>query len=59
MDHYINGGEFRRAGTIRNLVGRIPLVLHGVGLSLGTDAPLDDQYVDSVARAIDDLKSPS
>ena len=58
VDHYINGGEFGRT-TIRNLVGRIPLVLHGVGLSLGTDAPLDDQYVDSVARAIDDLKSPS
>ena len=55
VDHYIKGGDrVRRA--IRNLVGRIPLVLHGVGLSIGTDVPLDDAYVDAVVGAIDDLK---
>ena len=55
VDHYIRGGErVRRA--IRNLVGRVPLVLHGVGLSIGTDVPLDDDYVDDVAGAIDDLE---
>lgn len=54
VDHYIKGGErVRRA--IGNLVGRVPLVLHGVGLSIGTDVPLDD-YVDEVAGAIDDLE---
>lgn len=55
VDHYIRGGErVRRA--IRNLVGRVPLVLHGVGLSIGTDVPLDDAYVGDVTRAIDDLE---
>ena len=55
VDHYIRGGErVRRA--IGNLVGRVPLVLHGVGLSIGTDVPLDDDYVDEVAGAIDDLE---
>ena len=58
VDHYVKGGEYARK-TIANLVGRIPLVLHGVGLSLGTDAPLDDRYVDEVAQAIDELKVPS
>ncbi len=58
VDHYIKGGEYARK-AIRNLVDRIPLVLHGVGLSIGTDAPLDEAYLDSVAVAIEDLKTPS
>ena len=55
VDHYIKGGE-RIRRSIRNLVGRVPLVLHGVGLSIGTDVPLDDAYVDDVVGAIDDLE---
>ena len=58
VDHYIKGGEYTRR-TIRNLVDRIPLVLHGVGLSIGTDGPLDEYYLDSVAGAVEDLKTPS
>ncbi len=58
VDHYIKGGEYTRR-TIRNLVDRIPLVLHGVGLSIGTDGPLDEDYLDSVAGAVEDLKTPS
>ena len=58
VDHYIKGGEYARK-AIRNLVDRIPLVLHGVGLSIGTDAPLDETYLDGVAEAIEDLKVPS
>ncbi len=58
VDHYIKGGEYAR-NAIRNLVDRIPLVLHGVGLSIGTDAPLDETYLDGVAEAIEDLKVPS
>ena len=55
VDHYIKGGE-RVRKAIRNLVGRVPLVLHGVGLSIGTDVPLDDAYVDDVVGAIHDLE---
>ena len=58
VDHYIKGGEYARK-TILNLVDRIPLVLHGVGLSIGTDAPLDEAYLDQVAEAVEDLKTPS
>ena len=58
VDHYIKGGEYAR-NAIRNLVDQIPLVLHGVGLSIGTDAPLDETYLDGVAEAIEDLKVPS
>ena len=58
VDHYIRGGEYARK-AIRNLVDRIPLVLHGVGLSIGTDVPLDEEYLDSVCEAIEDLKVPS
>ncbi len=58
VDHYVKGGEYARK-AIRNLVDRIPLVLHGVGLSIGTDAPLDERYLDGVAEAIEDLKVPS
>ncbi len=58
VDHYIRGGDYTRR-AIRNLVDRIPLVLHGVGLSIGTDVPLDDEYLDGVCEAVEDLKVPS
>ena len=58
VDHYIKGGEYAR-NAIRHLVDRIPLVLHGVGLSIGTDTPLDERYLDGVAEAVEDLKVPS
>ncbi len=58
VDHYIKGGEYARS-AIRNLVDRIPLALHGVGLSIGTDAPLDEDYLDGVAQAVEDLRTPS
>ena len=55
VDHYMRGGQ-RARRAIRGLKDRIPIVLHGVGLSLGTDAPLDDAYVEDVRRAINDLE---
>lgn len=58
VDHYIRGGEYTRK-AIRNLVDRVPLVLHGVGLSIGTDVALDEEYLDGVCEAISDLKIPS
>jgi uncharacterized protein (UPF0276 family) len=58
VDHYIHGGD-RHRGVFRDLVGRIPMVAHGVGLSLGTDVPVDEAYLEQVARTIDDLKMPS
>ncbi len=55
VDHYIRGGQ-RARRAIRGLRDRLPIALHGVGLSLGTDAPLDEAYVEDVRRAVDDLE---
>lgn len=58
VDHYIYGSD-RGRRIFRDLVGVKPMVAHGVGLSLGTDAPVDESYLEQVARTIDDLKMPS
>jgi uncharacterized protein len=55
VDHCIHGGK-TRSEEIFDLVGRIPLTAHGVGLSIGTDAPLD---LDQVAEIVDRLKAPA
>ena len=58
VDHCMAGGEATRA-AIFDLVDQIPLTAHGIGLSIGTDAPLDLAYVDEVAAIIDRLKAPA
>jgi uncharacterized protein (UPF0276 family) len=55
IDHCIDGGHPVRS-AIYDLVGRIPLTAHGVGLSIGTDAPLDQGYLDEVAAIIERLE---
>jgi hypothetical protein len=42
-----------------DLVGRIPLTAHGVGLSIGTDMPLDLAYLDQVAAVVESLQAPA
>jgi uncharacterized protein (UPF0276 family) len=58
VDHCIFGGRAARS-AIFDLVGRIPLTAHGVGLSIGTDAPLDLAYLDQVAEVVARLKAPA
>lgn len=58
VDHYIHGNAAQRA-TIFDLVDRIPLTAHGIGLSIGTDVPLDLRYLDRVADVIERLKAPA
>ena len=58
VDHCIHGGAAQRA-EIFDLVGRIPLNAHGIGLSIGTNAPLDLAYVDELAAILDRLKAPA
>ncbi len=58
IDHFLVGGpRFRSAAT--SLAGQIPIVAHGVGLSLGSAVRPDPDYLDRVARAIDALGIPS
>ena len=58
IDHFLVGGpRYRSAATW--LSDRIPLVAHGVGLSLGSAVPPDPHYLDRVAQAIETLGIPS
>jgi uncharacterized protein (UPF0276 family) len=58
LDHCMVGNEAARA-MIFDLVGRIPLTAHGIGLSIGTDVPLDLRYLDEIAAILDRLKAPA
>ena len=58
LDHCLAGGETTRA-SIFDLVGKIPLTAHGIGLSIGTEAPLDIAYVDAIAALLDRLRAPA
>jgi uncharacterized protein (UPF0276 family) len=58
LDNFMVRGEAARAALF-DLVGRIPLTAHGIGLSIGTDAPLDLAYLDEIAAIIDRLKAPA
>lgn len=57
LDHCMVGNEAARA-MIFDLVGRIPLTAHGIGLSIGTDVPLDLAYLDEIAAILDRLEAP-
>jgi hypothetical protein len=58
VDHGIYGGARQRV-AIEGLVGRVKLTAHGVGLSIGTDMPLDLAYLDRVAEIVDRLQAPA
>jgi uncharacterized protein (UPF0276 family) len=58
LDHCFGGSEAAHA-AIFDLVGRVPLTAHGIGLSIGTNVPLDLAYVDRIAALLDRLKAPA
>jgi uncharacterized protein len=58
VDHCIFGSE-SATSAIFDLVGSVPLLAHGVGLSIGTDVPLDLAYLDKVAVVVDGLRAPA
>jgi uncharacterized protein (UPF0276 family) len=58
VDHCMHGDQAQQA-EIFDLVGRIPLNAHGVGLSIGTDVPLDLAYLDKVAGVVQRLRAPT
>jgi uncharacterized protein (UPF0276 family) len=58
VDNFLVQGEASRAALL-DLIGRIPLTAHGIGLSIGTDVPLDLRYVDEIAAIVDRLKAPA
>src|SRR6185437_16579685 len=58
VDHCILGSEDMHE-QIYELVGQVPLAAHGIGLSIGTDVPLDLAYLDRVAAIVDRLGAPT
>src|SRR4051794_10099058 len=58
VDHCMSASRFA-VSSIFDLVGRIPLTAHGIGLSIGTDVPLDLAYLDKVAAIVDRLRAPA
>jgi uncharacterized protein (UPF0276 family) len=58
VDHCIHG-ESISGDEIFGLVGKLPLTAHGVGLSIGTDEPLDLAYLDRVAAIVERLQAPA
>jgi uncharacterized protein (UPF0276 family) len=56
VDDCIFGSCTSRA-AIFELVGRIPLTAHGVGLSIGTEVPINLAYLDQVAAVVERLKA--
>jgi uncharacterized protein len=58
VDHCLAGSP-RRREAIFEFVGRVPLTAHGIGLSIGTDVPLDLGYLDQVADVVERLKAPA
>jgi uncharacterized protein (UPF0276 family) len=58
VDHCLAGGARMRA-AIFDLADRIPVTAHGIGLSIGTDVPLDLAYLDRVAAILERLKAPA
>jgi uncharacterized protein len=58
IDHCIYGSATQRA-EIFDFAGRIPINAHGIGLSIGTDVPLDLAYLDQVAAIVEQLHAPT
>jgi uncharacterized protein (UPF0276 family) len=52
-------GTAARREAIFGLVGQIPLTAHSIGLSIGTDVPLDLEYLDKAAVVVKQLKAPA
>ena len=57
VDHCINSSKSIEL-RIFDLVGRIPLTAHGIGLSIGTDTPLDLAYLDKLQPSLSVSERP-
>jgi hypothetical protein len=57
VDHCLASPSVARG--IYDFVGRVPLTAHGIGLSIGTDVPLDLAYLDDVAAVVERLQAPA
>ena len=58
VDHFLSCDAAERAAMV-DLVGRVPMTAHGIGLSIGTDTPIDLAYLDRVATVLERIKAPA
>ena len=58
VDHCLTGNA-RMRDMMFALADRIPVTAHGIGLSIGTDVPLDLAYLDQVAAIVERIKAPA
>jgi uncharacterized protein (UPF0276 family) len=58
VDHCIHGSRELRSAVF-DLAERIPMTAHGIGLSIGTDVPIDLAYLDEVAAIVDRINAPA
>lgn len=54
----ISENFFGRSARLARFREHYPIVLHGVGLNLLGHEPLDDRYLDALARLADDVDAP-
>jgi len=57
LDHFISAHPQQKE-LFTSLLDFCPLVSHGIGLSLGTDEPVNTKYLDQISSVIDILKVP-
>jgi len=58
VDHCIHGGRELQS-AVAELAKQIPMTAHGIGLSIGTDVPIDLAYLDEVGAVIDRINAPA
>jgi hypothetical protein len=56
-EHYLNVPN-EKLQHVRALAERFTLVPHGIDLSIGTDLPIDDDYLAGLERLLDDVDAP-
>jgi uncharacterized protein (UPF0276 family) len=57
VDHYLSGGPVTK-DAIKSLSLSIPMVAHGVGLSVGTAIEPDSRYLEGVAEVLEAIGAP-
>jgi uncharacterized protein len=56
-EHYMNVAPTKIV-EVGNLAKTIPVIPHGIDLSIGTDAPVDDDYLEQLATLVERVDAP-
>jgi uncharacterized protein (UPF0276 family) len=56
-EHYMNVTP-ERLNQLSSLASRVPVIPHGLDLSIGTDTPVEDEYLDALASLVDLVDAP-